>query len=160
MEQLTLFPPPYEYIIDTCSILSQKSDEPNRRIVLKSIWERIDGMIRDRAIVTCSEIEAEIEDDDIKQWLAQHNCCIIDVVDDEIQANVTKIVTENSGFIKLHQVKSSADAFLVATAMKYGLAVITEEKKKTQNKIPSICESYGISCYSIMDFAQAKGWIC
>ena len=32
-EQDTLFPPPYRYIIDTCSILSQKSDEPHRRNV-------------------------------------------------------------------------------------------------------------------------------
>jgi len=157
MDQMTLFTPPFRYIIDTCSILSQKPDEPNRRIVLSSMWQRIDEMIRDRIIVTCSEIKEEIEDDDIKQWLAQHNCYVIDV-DDAIQANVTKVVTEHPGLISFSKAKSSADAFLIATAMKYNIAVITEEKRSSPNKIPSICESYGIPCYSIMEFAVAEGW--
>ena len=157
MDQMTLFTPPFRYIIDTCSILSQKSDEPNRRTVLSSMWQRIDEMIRDRIIVTCSEIKEEIEDDDIKQWLAQHSCYVIDV-DDAIQANVTKVVTEYSGLINFAKMKSSADAFLIATAIKYNLAVITEEKGSSPNKIPSICESYGIPCYNIMGFAEKEGW--
>ena len=151
--------PPFRYIIDTNSILSQKSDEPNRRTVLSSMWQRIDEMIRDRVIVTCSEIEAEIEDDDIKQWLAQHSCYVIDV-DDAIQANVTKVVTEHPGLINFSKAKSSADAFLIATAMKYDIAVITVEKRSSPNKIPSICDAYGIPCYNIMGFAENEGWNC
>ena len=50
-------------------------------------------------------------------------------IDDEVQENVKKVVTTNPQLIDFHKVKSSGDAFLIATAMKYGLTVITEESK-------------------------------
>ena len=45
MEQMSLFPLPYRYIIDTSSILSQKANEPHRRHVYKSQWDKIDEYI-------------------------------------------------------------------------------------------------------------------
>lgn len=60
MEQMTLFPLPYKYIIDASSIFSQKPDEPNRRRVFKGLWQKIDNYIEEQIIVTCSEIESEM----------------------------------------------------------------------------------------------------
>ena len=62
-EQMTLIPPPYRYIIDTCSILSQKSDEPHRRSVYSTLWKKIDEMVLSGEIVICSDIKEEVEDD-------------------------------------------------------------------------------------------------
>lgn len=53
---------------------------------------------------------------------------------------------------------SSGDAFLVATAMKYGLAVITEEKKGVPNKIPYVCNAMEVSCINIDELCIAEGW--
>ena len=69
MEQLTLFKPPYKYIIDSCSIFSQKPDRTYRRQVHNSLWEKIEECIRTNLIVICSEIFDEIKDEDIKKWL-------------------------------------------------------------------------------------------
>ena len=43
-----------KYIIDTSAMLSQKSDEQYRRNVYKTLWTKIDEMVQDQEIVTCS----------------------------------------------------------------------------------------------------------
>ena len=69
MEQLTLFATQYKYIMDTSSILSQKPGEPHTRLVYKSQWENIEHYMKEKVIVTCSEIVDEIKDKDIICWL-------------------------------------------------------------------------------------------
>lgn len=91
--QMTLIPPPYRYIIDTCSILSQKANEPHRRNVYSTLWQNIDSLIQSKDIVICSEIKDEVEDDDLKTWLRQNGCEVLKV-DSVIQQHVKKIVNE------------------------------------------------------------------
>jgi hypothetical protein len=155
--QYTLMSPPYRYIIDTCSILSQKSDAPHRRSVYSTLWQNIDKMVSSHEIVICSEIEDEIEDDTLKQWL-QRNSCTILPADAEVQEYVTKIVNEHPYLLGFANMKSSGDAFLIATAMKYQIAVITEENKDSPKKIPKICQGYKIPCYNVTELADKEGW--
>jgi hypothetical protein len=156
-EQMSLIPPPYRYIIDTCSIISQKSDEPHRRSVYGTLWKKIDGLIKSKDIVVCSEIQDEVEDKDLKFWLQQNGCEVL-VVDEKVQQNVTKIVNEHPELLNFTNMKSSGDAFLIATAMKYQIAVITEENKDSPKKIPKICDAYGIQCYNVTELAEKEGW--
>lgn len=156
-EQLTILSPPYRYIIDTCSIISQKPDEPHRRNVYNTLWERIDELVREHAIVTCSEILDAVEDEDLRKWLNRHQCVVLDI-DNDIQQLVTQIVTKHPELIDFKNIKSSADAFLIATAMKYRLLVITEENKTSLKRIPKICDAYGISCFNITELAEKEGW--
>lgn len=156
-EQYTFILPPYRYIIDTCSIISQKADEPHRRSVYRTLWQNIDKMLKSNEIVICSEVEDEVEDDALKQWL-QWNSCTVLPVDGVVQQNVTKIVNEHPGLLSFSNMKSSGDAFIIATAMKYQIAVITEENKDSPKKIPKICESYNIPCYNVTELADKEGW--
>lgn len=117
------------YIIDTSSILSQKDDEPHRRTINKTLWHHIDDLIEQKRIVTCSEIIEEVNDEVLKKWYTGLHGVVLPI-DDEVQENVKKVVTSNPQLIDFKQVKSSGDAFLIATAMKYGLTIITEESKK------------------------------
>lgn len=157
MEQLSLFPLPYKYIIDSSSIFSQKPDEPNRRRVYKGLWQRIDGYIKDQVIVTCSEIESEIKDKELINWLHSQQCEILPITD-EIQNNVRKIVNEHPALIDFSKCKSSGDAFLIATAMAYGLTIITEENQNSPKKIPAICKSYNIPCVNITELCSKENW--
>ena len=50
------------------------------------------------------------------------------------------------------------DAFLIATAMKYGLAVITEENPDKPTKIPQICKKYGLQAMNITKLCEVEGW--
>ena len=155
--QMTLIPPPYRYIIDTCSILSQKPDEPHRRSVYSTLWKNIDALIKSKDIVICSEIKDEVEDDELTTWLQLNGCQVLEV-DAVIQQHVIKIVNEHPELLNFTNMKSSGDAFLIATAMKYEIAVITEENKNSPKKIPKICEAYNIPCYNVTELAEKEGW--
>jgi len=159
MAQLSLFDLscPYKYIIDSSSIFSQKPTELHRRTVNRSLWGKIDGYIKEQKIVTCSEIKEEIRDKDLAEWLKFQGCIILDV-DEEIQENVIRIVTEHPKLVDFEKVKSSGDAFLIATAMKYHLIVITEENKDKLFKIPKICEVMGVESLNIIDLCSKEGW--
>ena len=159
MEQMTMFPPPYKYLIDASSVLAQKPTDSLPRLVHRSMWEKIEKSIREKIIVTCSEIEEEIKNDDVvKDWLSSQQCVILPI-DNDVQLNVRRIVTEHPKMISFAggQGSSSGDAFLIATAMKYHLTIITEERDR-QNKIPSICRAYGINTVNITNLCIEEGW--
>lgn len=146
-----------KYIIDTSSILSQKDNEPHRRSINKTLWQHIDALIEQQRIVTCSEIIEEVNDDDLKKWFSGLQGVVIPI-DNEIQENVRKVVTSNPQLIDFQKVKSSGDAFLIATAMKYGLTIITEENKKGEKKIPFVCRNLKVPCIDIWGLCEQEGW--
>ena len=159
MEQMTLFAPPYKYLIDSSSIMAQKPTDAFPRLVHNSLWEAIEKSIREKTIVTCSEIEEEVNNDNIVgNWLGSQQCVVLPI-DDEVQLNVRKIVTQHPKMISFSggQGSSSGDAFLIATAMKYNLPIITEEGDK-KNHIPDICRDYGIRTVNITGLCIAEGW--
>ena len=162
MEQLTLtlFKPPYKYIIDSCSIFSQKADRAYRRQVHRSLWLKIEEYIRTSLIVVCSEISDEIRDADIQDWLRKQQCVVLGI-DEDIQLNVRKIVTEHPEIIEFTGGggTSSGDAFLLATAMKYDLSIITEENPQKPKKLPMISRNYGISTFNIIELCEQEGWV-
>lgn len=160
MEQLSFFPIPYKYIIDTSAILSQKPDEQHRRTVHKSQWKKIDELIKSQEIVMCSEIFDEVKDEDIKKLLVTLNCKVFEV-DDDIQRNVRRIVTECPKLISFTDKSgtSSGDAFLIATAMKYNLVIITEENKQSEKKIPQVCKRFNVESINILELCERENWV-
>ena len=155
MEEMKTVVPAYKYMIDSSSIFSQKPDEPHRRHIFKGMWKNIDEYIANQIIVTCSEIESEIKDKDLLEWLQRQQCVIIPI-NDTIQYNVRRIVTEHPELIDFANCKSSGDAFLIATAMAFGLTVITEENPKKAKKIPAICKAYDIPCVSLTELCEKE----
>ena len=155
--QMTLIPPPYRYVIDACSIISQKADEPHRRNVYNTLWQKIEELVNSKEIVICSEILAEVEDEELKLWLQLNGCEILEV-DETIEQYVSIIVNEHPQLLNFTNLKSSGDAFFIATAMKYNVAVISEEEKKSPKRIPKICEAYNIPCYNVTELAEKEGW--
>ena len=119
----------------------------------------IDEYIRTGIIVTCSEVAEEIRDEKIRDWLHLQHCNILDI-DDEIQRNVRKIVTEHPKMIEFTSKTgtSSGDAFLIATAMKYNLTIITEENPDKLTKIPQISKCYGLNSVNITELCDKENW--
>ena len=149
---------PYKYIIDTSAMLSQKGDEPYRRTVLRSQWSALDEMVKREEIVTCSELVIEVQDESIIEWMKTCGMKILPI-DQEIQEYVRKVVKTNTSLVDFKLNKSSGDAFLIATAMKYGLTVITNEKKNAQTRIPFTCQLLNVPCLSIIDFFEDQHFI-
>lgn len=147
----------YKYIIDTSAILSQKDDRPHRRKIYKSQWNNIDELVRNNIIVTCSEIAGEVEDDQIKNWMKENGLVVLPI-DDEVQENVKQVVAANKSLVDFKACKSSGDAFLIATAIKYRLIVITEESQQSTKKIPFTCRELGVDCINILDLCEREMW--
>lgn len=159
MEQVTFDQLDYKYIIDTCAILTQKPNEAHKRSVYKKLWSNIDNLIENNVMVICSEIDDELQDEEIVTIMNKLNCTVIEI-DDTIQQNVIKIVTENPKMLSFGNKKgsSSGDAFLIATAMAYNLTVVTEENKDSPNKVPKICEKYNVKCVDINGLCELENW--
>ena len=75
MEQMTLFTPPYKYLIDSSSIMAQKPTDSFPRLVHSSLWEAIEKSVKEQIIVTCSEIEEEVKNDNIVGNLVSRPIC-------------------------------------------------------------------------------------
>lgn len=90
----------------------------------------------------------------------EHSAVLPDFSQVEIQLNVRKIVSENPKMIEFTNGKgtSSGDAFLIATAMKYGLIIISEENQDKPTKIPQISKSYGIESVNITGLCDKEHW--
>jgi hypothetical protein len=124
-----------------------------------TLWQNIDKMIKNKEIVICIDIYKELKTQEYADWIDNNQCVILDI-DDDIQKILSDFINKNDShkLINFSKNKSSADAFIIATAMKYKLAVITEESKTSPYKIPQICKKNDIKCYSINEFAEIKGW--
>lgn len=146
-----------KYIIDASSIISQRDGEPYRRSLYKNLWDRIDRLIQSHKIVTCSEISEEIKDEELKIWFKQVGFIILPICN-EVQSFVKTVVTTNPKLINFREMKSSGDAFLIATAMKYDLTVITEENPKKENHIPSVCRNLNVPCVNILGLCESENW--
>jgi predicted nucleic acid-binding protein len=157
MGQMMLFDTSYKYVMDASSFISQKDGEPHNKRTFKTLWQNIERLISEGVIITCSEIANELNDPEVSSWLNALHCTVIPI-DDEIQENVIQVVTTNPKLINIGENKSSGDPFLIATAMKYGITVITEERKNSPKKIPQVCANMGINCIDINGLCLREGW--
>ena len=146
-----------DYVIDTSSILSQKDDRRYRLNVWPTLWNKISDLVTEKRIITCSEIFEEVQDDLPKKWYNDLNGFVLPI-NNEIQKKVVEVVTSNPQMINFKQIKSSGDAFLIATAMEYNLTVITEENKDSSKKIPQVCKNLNIPCIDILGLCVREGW--
>jgi len=159
MDQLNWFSDmlPYKYIIDASSIFSQNPGEHQSRTVNVSLWRLIEQLIQSQTIVTCSEIFDEIKDAHLQKWLVDNHCMVLPI-DEAIQKNVSQVLAGHLQLIDFKSGTSSGDAFLIASAMKYTLTIITEENKKKQNRIPYIAGAMGVRAINIDDLKNEQGW--
>lgn len=158
MEQLSIFPLPYKYIIDTCSLLEQKDGRAYKKTIHKNLWANIEQLIKEKEIVVCREISDEIKDEELELYLSNLQCDIIEA-SPEIQNKVAYIVN-NSQLLnyKSKSGKSSGDAFLIATAIVHKLIIITEEKKNSVNKIPMVAKQFSVESVNINELCEKEGW--
>lgn len=159
--QPELFLPSYKYIVDANVIFAQNpSPQPYPRDIWPGMWKRFDEYVKSREIVTCRQVSREIfpSGDPASQWFEKIG---IRVLDEEkpIQDLVTKIVNDNPKMLKFsNKATSSADPFIIATAMHHSLTIVTQESKNSPRKIPQIAAKYGIESVNISELCEREGW--
>ena len=163
IRQASIFSEPYRYIIDACSIISQNPNGTYSRDVNIGLWNEIDALVKRREIVTCKQIADEVlsgkRSDPAKEWVESSGICVL-VEDEFVQRKVREVVNRTPHLLRFKTTRnsSSGDAFIIATAIDYGLTIITEEKRSSPIKIPQVAERFGVKSLSIMGLAQSAGW--
>ena len=82
-------------------------------------------------------------------------------VTERIQEKVAEIVNQYPALLNFKKGtgKSSGNAFLIATAIVYGLTIITEEKQGIEGKIPDIASKFGVETININGLCEKESWI-
>ena len=148
-----------KYIIDTCSLTTMRRIYP--KDVFPSAWKKLDDLAESKIIASTEEVFEEIktQDDEILEWANEYYEIFLPL-SENIQLNAIKILKTHGNLIDLKKKKSSADPFVIATAMVYSCAVVTEEKPSggpNKSKIPDVCQYYGIKCIKILDMLRGEG---
>jgi hypothetical protein len=81
-----------KYIIDTCSLFSQKNNEQLRSSVYKSLWDNIDSYLKNNKIIISYNIKKEIDqDDELHEWVKKTEFYIVKLTE-EVQLEAKKIL--------------------------------------------------------------------
>lgn len=150
-----------KYSIDTSSLITPwRFHYPPARF--PSVWTRLEGLIRDGDLRASPMVLAELErgEDDLHEWARGQAGLSVDP-DEEEQRLVRQIVKDFPSLVKPGEDRVNADPFVIALAMRHGLAVVTQERAAGpggQSKIPNVCAARRIQCFDILGLFADCGW--
>jgi hypothetical protein len=151
------------YCIDSCVLLDiWKADGKYPMQIFPSIWKHIEGLINQGAISSSVEVYDELKDDDnpdLVSWLKAKRSVFLPIDTSQLphlKSIVSKYPELTNGK------RNNADPCLVALAKSMGASVITSEKYQpnaspTKPKIPNLCQEFGVTCLSLLDFLKEQG---
>ncbi len=113
-----------------------------------TLWERLEQSASDGLIHASIEVLNELsrKQDDLYDWAKNSSIKFIEI-DDDIQENVIELLATHPRLLNVKSGKSGADPFVIATAMKTGASVVTDEDTGSEKnpKIPFVCNAYNVS---------------
>ena len=149
------------YCIDTSAILDGwVRNYP--RDVFPTLWDKLEKMIADGRLVAPDEVLKELakNDDDLHKW-ARLQEGLFCPLDDDVQIATAEILRDFPKLVNNERNRSIADPFVIAVAKVRTLSVVTGEKRRgnlSRPKIPDVCESYGITCLTLLELMKSEGW--
>ena len=130
--------------------------------VFPALWSHLKGMIKtgehlspDQVLLECAQKE-----DEIHKWAKANNMMFVPL-DEEVQQATQEILTEVPRFVGAMRDRNRADPFVIALAKVKEALVVTGEKRcgtRDRPRIPNVCDQFGISYRSLLDFIRDKGW--
>lgn len=153
------------YVIDTCSLIKLGEDYPAD--VFPNVWDAVSQLADSGILVSSAEVLEELRDtesakDEVLGWAELHQSIFMPL-DGFVQQKATEILAAFEGLVDLKKKKSSADAFVIGTAMVYSAAVVTDEKATRNSassghrvRIPDVCAHYGVRTLSLVDLLRAE----
>ena len=148
-----------KYVVDTCSLTELRRRYPDD--VFPGAWEAITDMADSGILISSTEVKLELEaqDDLVTDWARKHSFIFIPLIT-PIQEKAIEILSTFTNLIDDKNLKSSADPFLIATALIKGCTVVTEEipsgKDAKLVKIPNVCAIFGIPCINLLELFRIE----
>lgn len=132
-----------------------------------SFWEKLDGMIQNKRVISVREVQLELEERFDKasvNQLKQHNGDFFEAPTPEDLSFITEIYSvphfrQNLTRKKLLEGGPYADPFIIAKAKTKKAIVVTEESApKNAARIPNICAHFGVDCMKLQGFLVSEDW--
>jgi hypothetical protein len=150
-----------EYSIDTSAIL----DAWNRYYppdIFSALWNHLEKIIEDGLLRASVEVMNELErkDDQVYRWARKNPDLFIDI-DEEIQNEITGILSKFPKLLDTRAQRSGADPFVIALAKINTCCVITGERatrKPDRPNIPDVCSALEIRAISVLDLIREQKW--
>lgn len=144
------------YVIDACALIDAAKEYNMSKKTFSPIWEAFDELIRNGQLITSTEIQDELKDDDLIAWSKKHREFFVPLTK-EIQEQVFEVLKRYPTLIKMKSTSNSnGDPFLVATAITNNGCIITNERpgdeKTGDYHIPNVCKGFEIPYMNLHAF--------
>ena len=144
------------YIIDACALIDAAKEYNMSKKTFLPIWEAFEELINNGQLITSTEIQDELKDDDLIAWSKKHKELFVPLTR-EIQEQVFEVLKKYPTLIKMKSTSNSnGDPFLVATAIVNNGYIITNERpgdeKTGDYHIPNVCKGFDIPYMSLHAF--------
>lgn len=157
------------YVIDTSSLIDLNHRYPVD--VFPGIWNNVEKLINQGLLISPKEVFKELKDDALKDWAKKQKKLFKELDPKQIKI-VSQVLTQFPSLAKPNKDGPHADPFVIALAISLEKnpqqtlietikkrVIITEEKLKgNQERIPFVCQNFGIACISILDLFRTEGW--
>ena len=144
------------YVIDACALIDAAKEYNMSKRTFSPIWEAFDELIKNGQLMTSTEIQDELKDDDLIAWSKKHKEFFVPLTK-EIQERVFDVLKKYPTLIKMKSTSNSnGDPFLVATAIVNNGCIITNERpgdeKTGDYHIPNVCKGFDIPYMNLHAF--------
>ncbi|MBD3670360.1 MAG: DUF4411 family protein [Gammaproteobacteria bacterium] len=148
-----------KYVIDTCSLTKMRHTYPED--VFPSAWSKLTELADNGILISAADVweELNVFEDEISAW-AKSRTDFFCPLTPNIQTRATQILRSHPGLLDLKKNKSSADPFVISTAIELGCVVVTEElitNSPVRPKIPNVCKDLKIDCINLLEMLRREG---
>lgn len=151
-----------KYCIDTSALLDAwlRWYPPD---IFPGLWDKLDQLINESRLIATEEvfIELSYKEDLLFEWAGERQNKLFFPLDDQIQIEVTAILTEFPKLVDQRPGKGTADPFVIALAKITNATVVTGElptNNLQRPKIPDVCNQLNIQCIKITELIRMENW--
>jgi hypothetical protein len=151
------------YCIDTSSLLHawRRAYPPKR---FGGLWKAIEALIDEGRLVATIEVYHELKkkDDEVFEWAKLRKEAMFHEIDDNVQAEVVRIMQAYPKLVDTGKGKSGGDPFVIAQALaaEPHLIVVTQEAGGNDKspRIPYVCDREGVRHIDLLTLIEEEDW--
>lgn len=148
------------YCVDASSILHMQWHYPPD--VFARIWERF-AQDADAGLLITTEVVVEelAKKGDHASLFVKGLKGFGHKMDGATIEHASRVLRQVPHIIDAQNPNPQADPYLVGLSIVRGAVLVTQEKSAPNSKkakLPDVCQSFNVSCISLLDLARARGW--
>lgn len=130
--------------------------------VFPSLWAVIEQCLSNNLLCSPDEVYREMEkkDDEVYAWIKDRKKKLLIPLDDDIQTIVIELLQKYPRLVDDSKNRSTADPFVIATAICRKCVVVTGERRTNKiekPRIPDVCDRVGVKTITFLEMVRALG---